>query len=166
LSGEQREGGGAEREVAELYRRFGPLVLRRCRRLLGSDEEAEDALQEIFLKVLRSYASFRGSSSPSTWLYRVATNHCLNRLRDRGRAERVDQEVARRIEQSAEGAIAAREVLERLLARTDERTKAILVYRYLDDMSLQEVADTMGLARNTVASSLRKLERRLRRLTA
>src|SRR5690606_24080852 len=66
------------------YRRYGPLVLRRCRQLLRDAEEAEDALQEVFMQILRR-PDLTGAEFPSSLLYKIATHTCLNRLRTRAR---------------------------------------------------------------------------------
>ncbi|MFZ5482572.1 MAG: RNA polymerase sigma factor, partial [Myxococcota bacterium] len=58
-------------DVPALYRRYGDLVYGRCRTLLRNEADAQDAVQEIFLKLHRYKDSFRGESSPSTWLYRI-----------------------------------------------------------------------------------------------
>src|SRR5687767_11783773 len=71
--------------IEELYRRYGAMVLRRARRILGEEEAARDAMQEVFVKVMRERESFRGEASPVTWLYQVTTNLCLNKIRDASR---------------------------------------------------------------------------------
>src|SRR5215475_12227092 len=70
-------------ELELLYTRSGAAVERRCRALLGDGEEARDMVQEVFLRAVRHADEFRGEASPTTWLYRITTNLCLNRLRDR-----------------------------------------------------------------------------------
>ena len=73
--------------ASELFERYGAVVFRRCRKLLGTDERAHDAVQDVFVKVLEHGHAFRGDSEPLTWLYRVATTHCLQRLRDERRRQ-------------------------------------------------------------------------------
>ena len=70
-------------EVEAIYRRYGPMLFRRCRSLLGSDAEAQDCLQDTFLGFLKG--NWRGEAQPLTVLYRVATNQAIDRLRKRGR---------------------------------------------------------------------------------
>ena len=78
-----------ERDACEeLYRRHAPRVLGLARRMVGPTEDAEDAAQDVFLAVFRKLESFRGESSLATWLYRLAMNVCLDRLRSRGHRER------------------------------------------------------------------------------
>jgi len=67
----------------ELVRRHQDRLLTVCQRLLGDREEARDAAQEVFLKAYRKAGRFRPDAKVSTWLYRIAVNHCLNRLRRR-----------------------------------------------------------------------------------
>src|SRR3954451_23344123 len=69
----------------ELVARYRPELLVHCYRLLGSVTDAEDVLQESLLAAWRGFDGFEGRASPRSWLYRIATNRCLNALRDRGR---------------------------------------------------------------------------------
>src|SRR5438105_4321088 len=79
-----------ESEVAEAYRRFGHLVLARCRRILRDDAGAEDALQEVLVRLWRYGDGFRAADSKVAWLYRVAERVCFDQLsRRRARAESV-----------------------------------------------------------------------------
>ncbi len=71
-------------DVEALYRRYGPMVLRRCRSLLNDEDQALDAMQDVFVQVLRRKDSLR-ADYPSSLLYRIATNTCLNAIRSRKR---------------------------------------------------------------------------------
>ena len=64
-----------------LYEKYGPMVLRRCRRLLRDEDRALDAMQDVFVRVLQNQGRLH-ATYPSNLLYRIATNVCLNRIRD------------------------------------------------------------------------------------
>src|SRR4051812_30294696 len=71
--------------VRRLFREHGPMVYRRALRILGNAADAEEALQEVFVRVLRGGEGFEQRSQVTTWLYRITTNYCLNFLRDNKR---------------------------------------------------------------------------------
>jgi RNA polymerase sigma-70 factor, ECF subfamily len=75
----------ASDDFTRLTGEFRPELLVHCYRMLGSADEAEDLVQETFLRAWKGYAGFRGRSSARTWLYRIATNACLTAIERRGR---------------------------------------------------------------------------------
>src|SRR6185503_15923764 len=78
---------GAQARVEELYRQFGPAIFRRCLKLLRDPAEAEDATQEVFVRVFRSLERFTYGDSALPWIYQIATRLCLHRIRDGSRRE-------------------------------------------------------------------------------
>ena len=70
-----------EIDIKEYYLRYGPMVLRRCRQLLRDEERAKDAAQEVFAKVLIHKNRLK-NQYPSSLLFRISTNTCLNMIRD------------------------------------------------------------------------------------
>jgi RNA polymerase sigma-70 factor, ECF subfamily len=141
-------------ELAELYHRYAHVVYRRCLSILGNEEDAHDATQETFAKVLRHGERFREESSPLTWMYRISTNHCLNTLRNRkGRRDKLQvhqQDVAGDGFATPEADGLDDEVVRRLLHEVDEQTRQCIVYTYFDDCTRQEVADLVGISVPTV----------------
>lgn len=161
--------------VEELYRRYGFQVERRCRRILGERTEAADAAQEVFVRVLIKGVDFRGAAEWMTWLYRVATNVCLNRLRDRRTRAALLEQTAGALESAtpmgrdpASGS--DRRFLVELLGELDETTQAIVLYHLVDDMSQGEIAVLVGLSRVTVNKRIMRFralaEQRTRRREA
>ncbi len=159
LSDPPGKGPAARSEIEDLYRRYGALVRRRAYGLLGSDQEAQDATQEVFVRVIGAMAEFRGQSQPSTWLYRITTNLCLNRIRDgKRRRERLTQAAeagggplaAAPPSPSAEARTSLRSLLERLpvdLAR-------VAAHYFVDEMDQAEIAALMGVSRRTIGYRL------------
>ncbi|MBE0665774.1 MAG: hypothetical protein IH584_08095, partial [Candidatus Aminicenantes bacterium] len=76
------DAGDSKIDVEQLYRRYAPMVLWRCRRLLQNEELAVDAMQDVFVRLLAHRERLHGRY-PSSLLYRMATNVCLNIIRDR-----------------------------------------------------------------------------------
>ena len=160
----QFPGGGNENrqtEVTALYRDFGPVVYRRCLRLLGDRAAAQDATQEVFVKLLGNMERLQERETVLPWIYRVATNHCLNLLRDaRRRGEEAETENPQALV-AADGlarpdAFLDWELARSVLSRFDGDTQAVAVGVFVDGMNHDEVADALGISRRTVS---RKLER-------
>lgn len=150
-------------DVEDYYQRYGPMVLRRCRSLLRDEQQAVDAMQDVFVKLLthRERLTDRGASS---LLYTIATNLCLNRLRSRRRRPEDPQsalvwQIAAADDNEARGA--ARALLDRLLAREPVSTGSIAVMHLVDGMTLEEVAEAVGLSVSGVRKRLRNLKANL-----
>jgi RNA polymerase sigma-70 factor (ECF subfamily) len=155
---------GPELDVAELCRRYGPMVIRRCRQLLRNEEDALDASQDVFVRVLERRDRLR-AEYPSSLLYRMATNLCLNRLRDRRRERAAgDDGLLERIAAAGDhGALSeARSVLGRLFGGEPDSSRVLAVLHYVDGLTLEQVACEVGLSVSGVRKRLRGLRRALR----
>jgi len=183
---------GDQAAFAELYHLLAPRVYGLCRRLLRNREAAEDATSEVFLRAQRALESPAASSGkgydPSQpfdrWLLGIAGHHCVDQLRRRGLEARwfVDSEITAlegapsRLEMASESYTSSREpsALERLLAREgtealraaleklSERSRVVVTLRYSSEMSYDEIAATLGLNRNLVATLLFRAKAELR----
>jgi len=155
----------------ELYRAHAGKLFSVACRLLGNPADAEDLLQEIFLSAHRKLDSFRGESALGTWLYRLATNQCLDYLRSR--TARTNQ-VTDALDDEAGGyepagrTLADQTVtkmdLERALARLPEGCRAAFVLHDVQGLEHREVAEVLGIAEGTSKSQVHKARLRLRGL--
>jgi len=146
-------------DVEEFYRRYGPMVLRRCRALLRDEELAVDAMHDVFVEVLRRTHQL-DLDSPSSFLYRTATNVSLNKIRTRRRKPtHPDNELLERIAEApeSEGRTGARLWLDRIFAREHPSTRAMAVMHLLDGLTLEQVAAEFGLSVGGVRKRLRVL---------
>jgi RNA polymerase sigma-70 factor (ECF subfamily) len=145
------------RRAAELYKEFGPVVYRRCLRLLKDQEAARDATQEVFMKLVRDMAKLEDRETVLPWIYRVATNYCLNQRRNSSRRgedySEPDLEIA---SGTPTDVYPDRALAQSVLSRFDAATQAVAVGVIVDGMEHEEVAAALGVSRRTVA---RKLER-------
>lgn len=168
----RRFKGGDREAFSELVRRYQDRVFTLCLRWLGDREAAEETTQDVFLSLFRSLADFRGESQLSTWIYRIATNHCKNRRMYRLRrahdrhepleGPETEDGPPRQIAFEGPGTDShlhrseAEEILSRGLAQLDETHRSILVLRDIEDLSYEEIADILSLPRGTVKSRLHR----------
>ena len=139
-------------DVAELYRTWGPAIYRRCLRLLRDTEAARDATQEVFRKALSSPEKLADPDTALPFIYRIATNHCLNERRNagrRGETELDDLDVV-----SDHPDFPQRRLVQRVLSRFDSKTQSIAVGVLVDGMEHDEVASALGISRKTVSRKL------------
>lgn len=149
----------------DIYRRYGPALCRKCERMLGNRDDAEDIVQGLFVDLLK-----KGVTEESLpYLYRAATNRCLNLIRNRKKRrellERRTKEQVLPARTLLEDKVVGFELLGRLVAKLDKRSAEILVYRYVDDLTQEEIADTMALSRKTVGKRLKKIAQTARKLS-
>lgn len=146
-------------ELEALYRSYGSLVRRRARSLLGDDLEAQDAMQEVFVRVIGAMSEFRRQSQPSTWLYRITTNLCLNRLRDgKRRRDHLSRVTGTAVPGHSLGGSGpppdARVMMRRVLATIDPELAEIAIYYFVDEMDQAEIAKVVGVSRRTIGYRL------------
>jgi RNA polymerase sigma factor (sigma-70 family) len=153
-------------EIAGWYHKYGPLVLRRARSILGDEQAAKDALQEVFMRTLSGGAEFRGDSSPITWLYRVTTNHCLNAIRNSGRRSELLAENPPPSEVAAGASPEERTTVAQLLRRIPDELREIAIYYFVDQMNQDEIAEVVGVSRRTVGNRLEEFRAAATRATA
>jgi RNA polymerase sigma-70 factor, ECF subfamily len=144
-------------QAPDLYRKYRPLVLRRALRFY-TRQKAEDVVHEIFLKVLEKPDAFEGQSSMATWLYKVTTNHCLNRLRDHARRQEILREHGPTLSSHRQTACqAALTELVQMWNELSEELQEIAVYYYVDGMTHEEIARVLDVSRRTVGNRLEQL---------
>lgn len=145
----------------ELLPKYGYLLKRRCRKILRNDVWVEDAMQEILLTMHCSYEQYRGQPDRILgWLYRIVTTHCLRLLEKHKRWSTITQ---RWLEEHPDGftggspLLAVEDVLTlgQVLTTLGEEEKSIAIYKYVDGMTQNEIAETMGITRERVRHRLR-----------
>ena len=154
-----------ELDIGALSRRYGPMVLRRCRQLLRHEDDALDACQDVFVRLIERRRRL-DAQYPSSLLYRIATNVCLNRLRDRGRRPEDpfdDRLLAIARLDEPGGSSYARLLLDWLFARHPASSRTIAVMHYVDGLTLEQVAAESGLSVSGVRKRLQKLRRDMER---
>ncbi len=149
-------------KINELYTRYGPMVLRRCRQLLRDEDKALDAMQEVFTKLI-VYGERLEMKYPSSLLFRISTNVCLNIIRSLNVHRTINDEVLLEsialYDENEDRAI-FRDLLERIFKGEKKSTREIAVLHFVDGMTLSEVAQEVGLSHSGVRKRIRELRSR------
>ena len=162
----QQVRDGEFRRFALLVDRYKDRALTLALRLVGRREEAEELVQDAFVRAYRNLRSFRGDSAFRTWFYRILYNVCMTQVRRRGRSQPLlrledqpareeglpDPETATALEQLEERELA--ELLTAELMQLPEKYRTAISLFYLEEMSYEEVAAVAGLPVGTVKSHL------------
>jgi RNA polymerase sigma-70 factor (ECF subfamily) len=142
--------------VEELYTQFAPTIYARCRQILRDAAGAEDATQEVFFKVQEHLARIDGVRHALGWLYRAATNHCLNELRN-GRTRAVLLEsIPKQSDHDNEERLSQRDLVGRLIGDLPEDLALVAWLYHVDELEQAEIAEICGVSRRTVITRLQR----------
>jgi RNA polymerase sigma-70 factor (ECF subfamily) len=171
----RRKDGAA---IALIIRQQNQRLYRIARSILRDDAEAEDALQEAYIRAFTSLESFRGDSRLGTWLARIVMNEALGRLRRRkptidfdtfAKGQQAGAEIIRfpaaNPELDPETTMAQREIrslLERAIDALPEAFRTVLIARLIEGMSIEETAELFGIKPETVKTRLHRARRQLK----
>jgi len=141
--------------LTTLFRVFGPVIYARCRRLLGDAAAAEDATQETFIRVFRHLDRAPDTEAALGWIYRIATNYCLNELRDRRLRPASHETVPEMpVLDGGEKWHVDRDLVALVIKRSPEELRVAAWLHYVDGFDQEEVARTLGISRRTVVNRL------------
>jgi RNA polymerase sigma factor (sigma-70 family) len=160
-----------------LVRRYHPHCMRLAIGILNNTEEAEETVQDAFMRVYTHISSFRGDAKFSTWLYRIVYNLCYTRLRNKRSfvdvsivEDRYEDRLLQNTAGEPEGKIFEdKDLVERvtsLLHELPDRYKSVLHFFYIEDMTLEEIAAVMNINRNSVKVRLYRGRMLLREMVA
>jgi RNA polymerase sigma-70 factor (ECF subfamily) len=153
-----------------LVSRYETRVFRTCRHYLGSDADAEEVTQDVFLRLFRGLHSFAEKASFSTWLFRIVHNECATRYgkikrRAEGREEYVRHRMSERqlthVEASQTSALGDR--VQEALSALPEDDRQVLVLRYVSDLSLKDMARALGIKLSAAKMRLYRAQQRFRK---
>ncbi len=164
----------------ELIGEYENKILNYCFRMLGNRSDAEDAAQEVFVKVFRFMGSFTGQSAFSTWLYKIASNVCLDFMR---KAKRQTADTVSIYQYNAEGdefvlpildtaptpyehaqLSEAQRALLKALEQLGEDQKQVIILRDIEGLSYEEIARIIDAAPGTVKSRINRARRALQKI--
>ena len=169
LKGDQN----AFEEIVEIYK---DRVFQLCFRMLGNRHESEDAAQEAFIRAFMNISSFNQKLKFSTWLYRIATNLCIDRLRKRKPDYYLDAEVSgtegltmyshlpadtKLPEEELENSETQAQIQEEI-SKLPEKYRAVIILKYIEELSLNEISEILDLPLGTVKTRVHRGREALR----
>jgi len=172
-----RVASGDRAAIRFLVKRHNQVLFRAARAILRDDAEAEDAVQEAYVKAIRGMGGFRSDAKLSTWLVRIAVNEALGRLRSRKRAAEViplagdidaEGEVLQAVDDPASAPEAqalraeARRIMESRIDALPDSFRAVFVLRAVEEMSVEETAEVLGIPEATVRTRFFRARSQLR----
>ena len=158
----------AERLFNEIVKDYSERVYWHVRRFVNNHEDADDLVQEIFLKIWTALPSFRGDAQLFTWVYRIATNETLNwlrreKVRSALRFTTIDAEMERRIDSDPffDGDAADR-ALSKAVAKLPEKQRQVFVMRYYDELPYEEMSAVLGTSVGALKASYHIAQEKVR----
>ena len=168
---------GDQNAFAEIVELFQDKLYRICYRMLGNKHEAEDIAQEAFVRAFINIHTFDTNRKFSTWLYRIGTNLCIDRIRKKKPDYFLDAEVAGTEGLNMYSQIASKEELpeqevlkmemqDRVqyeISRLPDKYRAVIVLKYMEDLPLQEISDILEMPLGTVKTRIHRGREALRK---
>ncbi len=152
---------------SQLYRKYSSKVFGKCISLLREEAAAQDAMQDIFMKIFLNLASFSEKSQFSTWIYSITYNYCIDILRKEKKEKMLFADEPERAERVAEADVTDAFLMEMevgrlklILEAVPTSDKLILLMKYQDDMSIREIAETLQKTESAIKMKIKRAKQR------
>lgn len=161
---------GDHHAFAEIVSLYKDKLYHLAYRMTGSRQEAEDVVQDTFLRVFKNLDSFDEKQKFSTWIFRIATNQCIDRLRKKRKMYSLDAESSDHEgfdgyammpgdDRTPERELLlseTQELIQKAMETLPPKYKSVMILRYMQDLSLQEISDVMGMPVTTVKTRVHR----------
>ncbi len=149
-------------DFTELYQKYGPMVLRRCRAILKDEEKALDAMQDVFLRIIENKRNIK--SACASLFYVTATRVCLNKIKaDKIRSgpdfETISKIMADDFSDIEREKIEAAAIIEKIFEKRDQKDSLIATLHFVDGLTLEETAEQIGMSVSGVRKRIRELQK-------
>jgi len=162
---ESLEAPGAGPEIGVLYRKYAASIYWVCMKYVRNKEDAEDMVNQVFIKVQQNLAGFKGQSRIYSWIYRIAVNECIQLFRKR--KFEVDgagvADFEEMLHASPEEQMDACLLVERITREADRETVEIVFLLYLEGLTQEEVVEKLGISRTTIHRKVTAFKARMER---
>jgi RNA polymerase sigma-70 factor (ECF subfamily) len=152
-----------------LYERYARKIYHKCISMLKDEAAAEDATQEIFMKILRNLSRFGERSRFSTWVYSITYNYCIDKLRKEQRSPVVSEEPAQFKDEAGAEEVPDAEIMEmeiqilkEVLRQLKPEERMLLLMKYQDELSIKEIATSLNVTESAIKMRLKRAKERAR----
>jgi RNA polymerase sigma-70 factor, ECF subfamily len=167
---------GDQDAFAEIVEYYKDKVYQLCYRMLGNAHEAEDSAQEAFIRAYVNIHSYDSTKKFSTWLYRIATNLCIDRIRKKKPDYYLDAEISgtdgldmysqipakQELPEDELEKLELQEQIQQEILKLPEKYRSVIVLKYVDELSLKEISDILDLPVGTVKTRIHRGREALR----
>ncbi|NLE00988.1 MAG: sigma-70 family RNA polymerase sigma factor [Fibrobacter sp.] len=154
------------RKISELYKKYGYIIHGRCISILKDDAEAQDALQNVFLILLKQYDTIKDKEKIVPWLFTAATNYCFNRLRDKKKYHKDIEMDSLPVENIIEKKTSDSQLINLLVNTQDKKVRDIVYYTHIEKLDQQEIGKITGQSPATIRRYLRRFEESCRKMSS
>jgi len=151
--------------VQKLYKQYGFVIYGRCEQILHNQEDAWDATQEVFMKLITHYDTIKDKQKVVSWIYSAATNYCFNQLRRQKKwSSHVDVEQISR-ESRIEQRLSAKQLIDHALQFHSPKVHQAVYFTYIEQLEQKEIQKITGQSPATIRRNLQKFKASLRALS-
>ena len=155
-------GNLTKQEFLQIYDNYKDIVYNQTFRILGNREDADEAAQDVFLRIYKFYGDFRGESKLSSWIYKISMNVCFSRLKSKRKdidymEEKKDVKNIYEKTDNPEKLLQSKELKDMILnkiSKLPEKYSSILTLFYFEEMNYKEISEVLNIPEGTIATHL------------
>jgi RNA polymerase sigma factor (sigma-70 family) len=148
--------------IEDLYQKYRGHIFYLCKKYVHEDQDAEDIVQNVFIKIIRKNESFENRSACFTWMYRIAVNECLNYIKaNRNKFMQFDVNLTPVQNEHAFLPLERTWLWQRLFKAISNEEQMIIILHAIEGVSLTEIADILSISRQALHKSWEKTKKRL-----
>ncbi|NVM04364.1 MAG: sigma-70 family RNA polymerase sigma factor [Candidatus Helarchaeota archaeon] len=159
-----RTGKLTEEDFIEIYEKYKDRIYNQAYRILGNKEDAEEATQDVFLRIYKSYESFRGEAKLSSWIYRISVNVCISKaVSKRKNIDYLEENSEIKYKNISEKTKNPEELFQskefrniilNLISKLQPKYSSILTLYYFEEMGYREISEILKMSEGTIATQL------------
>jgi RNA polymerase sigma-70 factor (ECF subfamily) len=145
----------------QLYEQYGYLIYRTCLRILHCEDDAKDALQEVFVKLLEQHGTIKDPALVVPWIFKAAKNHCFNKLRYNKKFDSPDIIDKLHGSENIEHRFEEREIINRVMEHHGKKVRDAVYYTYVEQFDQREIHKLTGQSPATIRRNLGRFKKSL-----